>query len=143
MDDRPHIGREAGQAGGRAGAVSQSHRPVRSGGRGSGITELTAKHFSVAVERVFRSGETPQLKLTSRNIEELTVEIYSIDLETYFRKMHLARGVEGLDIALIDPDKTFQFKTPNYAEYKQTEIRSTFRCRPTPKAANDPAARWP
>ena len=46
--------------------------------------------------RVFRSDETPKLRLTVRNIETVTVRCYSVDLETYFRKMHLARGV-GFD----------------------------------------------
>ena len=77
--------------------------------------------MTVATERVFRSDETPKLKLTTRNIESVTVRAYKVDLETYFRKMHLARGVEGLDIALIDPDKTFEFKVPNYAKYQQLE----------------------
>ena len=35
--------------------------------------------------------------------------------------MHLARGVEGLDIALIDPDKTFEFKVPKYAKHQELE----------------------
>ena len=60
---------------------------------------LTAKTMTVATERVFRSDETPKLKLVTRNIESVTVRVYKVDLETYFRKMHLARGVEGLDIA--------------------------------------------
>ena len=51
----------------------------------------------------------------------MTVRAYKVDLETYFRKMHLARGVEGLDIALIDPDKTFEFKVPNYAKHQELE----------------------
>jgi hypothetical protein len=76
------------------------------------IVQLTAKTMTVATERVFRSNETPTLKLTSRNIDAVTVRIYAIDLETYFRKMHLAGGVEGLDISLIDPDQSFEFKVP-------------------------------
>ncbi|MGH7137276.1 MAG: MG2 domain-containing protein, partial [Pirellulales bacterium] len=56
---------------------------------------------------------------TTRNIESVTVRAYTVDLETYFRKMHLASGVEGLDIALIDPDKTFEFAVPRYAQYQQ------------------------
>ncbi|HEV3022339.1 MAG TPA: MG2 domain-containing protein, partial [Pirellulales bacterium] len=32
-----------------------------------------------------------------------------------------AGGVEGLDIALIDPDKSFEFEVPKYAEYQQLE----------------------
>jgi len=85
------------------------------------VARLTAKSMSVATERVFRSDETPVLKLTTRNIEEVTVSAYKIDMETYFRKMHLARGVEALDISLIDPDATFTFKVPDYAKYQELE----------------------
>lgn len=85
------------------------------------IVQLTAKTMAVATERVFRSNETPKLKFTSRNIDSVTVRIYAIDLETYFRKMHLASGVEGLDISLIDPDRSFEFKVPKYAEYQELE----------------------
>jgi uncharacterized protein YfaS (alpha-2-macroglobulin family)/tetratricopeptide (TPR) repeat protein/type II secretory pathway component GspD/PulD (secretin) len=82
---------------------------------------LTAKTMTVATERVFRSDEKPRLKLITRNIESVTVRTYKVDLETYFRKMHLARGVESLDVALIDPDKTFEFQVPNYAKHQELE----------------------
>ncbi|MEX0586800.1 MAG: tetratricopeptide repeat protein, partial [Pirellulales bacterium] len=85
------------------------------------IAQLTAKTMTVASERVFRTNETPQIKLASRNIDAVTVRVYSIDLETYFRKMHLAGGVESLDITLIDPDNTFEFKVPKYTEYQELE----------------------
>ncbi|NLS96777.1 MAG: tetratricopeptide repeat protein [Planctomycetaceae bacterium] len=85
------------------------------------IARLTAKSLTVATERIFRSNETPVIKLTSRNLETVTVRAYKVDMETYFRKMHLARGVEKLDIALIDPDTTFEFKVPGYTEYQQIE----------------------
>jgi uncharacterized protein YfaS (alpha-2-macroglobulin family)/tetratricopeptide (TPR) repeat protein len=85
------------------------------------IARLTAKSLSVATERVFRSDETPAVELVTRNIEKVTVRAYTVDMETYFRKMHLARGVEQLDIALIDPDKTFEFDVPKYAQYQQLE----------------------
>ena len=55
------------------------------------IARLTAKSMAIATERVFRSDETPKIKLTSRNIESVTVRAYKVDLETYFRKMHLQR----------------------------------------------------
>ena len=35
--------------------------------------------------------------------------------------MHLARGVEGLDISLIDPDATFEFKVPKYVKHQEIE----------------------
>ncbi len=82
---------------------------------------LTAKTMTVSTERVFRSDETPKLKLVTRNIESVTVRAYKVDLETYFRKMHLARGVEGLDISLIDPDTTFEFKVPKYVKHQEIE----------------------
>ncbi|NQU22736.1 MAG: tetratricopeptide repeat protein, partial [Candidatus Nealsonbacteria bacterium] len=82
---------------------------------------LTARSMTVATERVFRSDETPTLKLTTRNIEKVTVRAYKVDMETYFRKMHLARGVEALDISLIDPDVTFEFEVPEYAKYQELE----------------------
>ena len=82
---------------------------------------LTAKTMTVSTERVFRSDETPKLKLVTRNIESVTVRAFKVDLETYFRKMHLARGVEGLDISLIDPDATFEFKVPKYVKHQEIE----------------------
>jgi len=85
------------------------------------IARLTAKSLTIATERVFRSDETPKLKLTTRNIEKVTVRAYKVDLQTYFRKMHLARGLEQLDIALIDPDTTFEFTVPGYKKHQQIE----------------------
>lgn len=85
------------------------------------MARLTAKSLVIVTDRVFRTNEPAKVKLTTRNVESVTVRAYTVDLETYFRKMHLAQGVEGLDIALIDPDKSFEFKVPKYAEYQQLE----------------------
>jgi len=85
------------------------------------IARLTAKAMTIATERVFRSDETPQLKLVTRNIESVTVRVFTVDMETYFRKMHEARGVETLDIALIDPDQTFEYKVADYKPYQRYE----------------------
>ncbi len=82
---------------------------------------LTTKQLSIVTERVFRSDETPRLKLTTRNLEDVSVRVYTVDLETYFRKMHLARGVEGLDVSLIDPDSQFEFEIPKYQKYQKLE----------------------
>jgi len=85
------------------------------------IARLTARTMSVATERIFRSDEVPRLRLATRNIEKVTVRAWLIDMETYFRKMHLAGGVESLDIALIDPNVTFEFEIPNYKRYQELE----------------------
>lgn len=86
------------------------------------VARLTAKSLKIATQRVYRSDETPQIKLVTRNLEAVTVRIYTIDMETYFRKMHQARGIEALDIALIDPDHTFEFKIPDYKQYARHEV---------------------
>ncbi|MCA9189825.1 MAG: tetratricopeptide repeat protein, partial [Planctomycetales bacterium] len=83
------------------------------------IAQLIAKSMAICTERTFRTDEMPQVKLTCRNLESVTVRVYSIDLETYFRKMHLATGVEQLDVSLIDPDMTFEFQVPNYERYRE------------------------
>jgi uncharacterized protein YfaS (alpha-2-macroglobulin family)/tetratricopeptide (TPR) repeat protein len=83
------------------------------------VQRLTSQHLRVATEQVFRSNETPTIKVTTRNIDCLTVSVYTVDLETYFRKMHLATGVENLDISLIDPDRTFEYAIPEYEKYKE------------------------
>ncbi len=85
------------------------------------LGRLTAKQLQIGTERIFRSNDKPVITLQSRNLETLTIRCYRIDLETYFRKMHQVHGVEALDIALIDPDKTFEYKVPNYADYQLLE----------------------
>ena len=86
------------------------------------IKRLVSKQLVIRTDRVFRSNQLPALKLTSRNLETVNVRVYSIDLETYFRKMHLATGIEALDVSLIDPDHTFDFDVPDYTRYQQTEL---------------------
>src|SRR5262249_57943680 len=61
------------------------------------IGRLTRQELKVLSERVIRSDRQPRVTLTTRNIQTLAVKAYRVDLETYFRKMHLARGIEGLD----------------------------------------------
>jgi len=94
-----------------------------SGQAANAVARLTGVTMTVASPRIFRSDETPRLVLTTRNVESVTVRAYQVDLETYFRKMHQIRGVEQLDIALIDPDRSLEFKVPGYAKHQ--EIQST------------------
>eukprot|EP00913_Durusdinium_trenchii_P013388 g12569.t1 len=83
------------------------------------IANLTAKQLDVVTERKYRSNEKPVIKVRTRNLEKVTVKIYRIDMVDYFRKMHLASGVETLDIALIDPDKSWENKVADYEQYRQ------------------------
>lgn len=81
------------------------------------IDNLTAKQLQVVTERKFQSDEKARVRITTRNVEKVSVKMYRIDMVDYFRKMHLATGVESLDIALIDPDKTWEHKVAGFEEY--------------------------
>ncbi len=85
------------------------------------IARLTQKSLDVATERVFRTNEKPVVKVKLRNIEKAEVRLYRIDLQAYFRKMHGITGVEGLDVSLIQPDKTWTLEIKDYAKYKPFE----------------------
>lgn len=85
------------------------------------INRLTQKALQLSAERVFRTDEKASVHLKLRNIEECEVRLYKIDLQAYFRKMHGITGVEGLDVSLIQPDKTWKLKPEGYAKYKPLE----------------------
>ena len=80
---------------------------------------LTSPQLTVVTERKFRSDEKPRIKLSTRNLKKVTVKTYRIDMVDYFRKMHLASGIETLDIALIDPDEQFEHAVDDYDEYQR------------------------
>ena len=82
---------------------------------------MEAKALAVITERTFRSGETPRLKVATRNLEKLTFTAYKIDPETYFRKKHTLSGVEALDIGLVAPDAEWTTEVPGYAKYRPIE----------------------
>jgi len=83
------------------------------------LQQLTRQELNVVTERVFRTSQPARVKVTLRNIHKLTIKAYQIDLETYFRKMHLAQGLEKLDVALIDPDASWTYEVQDYQDYKQ------------------------
>ncbi|TWU06037.1 tetratricopeptide repeat protein [Stieleria varia] len=85
------------------------------------IALLTKPQLQVLTQRKYRSDEKPQIKLTTRNLKQVTIKVYKIDMADYFRKMHLASGVEKLDIALIDPDEQFVHTVDDYEDYKQVD----------------------
>jgi TolA-binding protein len=85
------------------------------------ISRLTQKSLELSAERAFRTTEKPVVKLKVRNLEKCTFRLHKIDLQAYFRKMHGITGVEGLDVSLIQPDKTWDFKPEGYVKYKPFE----------------------
>lgn len=84
------------------------------------LTVLTSPQLEVVTERKFRSSEKPFIRVATRNLKSVAVKLYRVDLTDYFRKLHLASGVESLDIALIDPDQSFEYVIPHYQDYQKS-----------------------
>ena len=85
------------------------------------IARMTDKQLTVLTERTWRTDESPRIKVRMRNIEELAVAAYRLDLEDYFRKTQGISGVEGLDTLLIDADRSWTVKAEGYAKYRPIE----------------------
>lgn len=82
------------------------------------INEMKSVRLAVQTERVYRTDEPARIRVDVRNIDKLTVKLYRIDMEDYFRKDHSLAGVENLDLLLIDPDATFDVDVKDYAAYR-------------------------
>ena len=85
------------------------------------IRQMTEKYLQLVTPRTFRTNESAQVHVSLRNIESLTVNLYELNLETYWRKMYDVKGVADLDLALIEPNKTWEYRVPEYEKYKRFE----------------------
>ena len=85
------------------------------------IRQMTEKHLKLVTPRTFRTNEPTHVNVSLRNIESLTVNLYKLNLEAYWRKMYDVKGVEDLDLGLIKPNKTWQYGVPDYEKYKLFE----------------------
>lgn len=86
------------------------------------IHQLTEKHLKLVTERTTRTDEPAEVHVSLRNIETLTVNLYKLNLEAYWRELYDVKGVEDLDLALIAPDKTWEYRVPDYQKYKPFEL---------------------
>ena len=86
------------------------------------MRRLTRKHLKLVTERTTRTNEPAEVHVSLRNIETLTVNLYKLNLEAYWRELYDVKGVEDLDIALIAPDKTWEYRVPDYQKYKPFEL---------------------
>ncbi len=87
------------------------------------IAVMESKSLVVITPRPFRSGETAQLEITTRNLENLSFTAFKLDPEAYFRKKHQLSGVESLDIGLVAPNKEWTVPVPGYGKYKPVESK--------------------
>ncbi|MFO0909329.1 MAG: MG2 domain-containing protein [Isosphaeraceae bacterium] len=85
------------------------------------IAVMESRTLTVLTPRAFRSGETAHLKISTRNLEKLTLSAYRLNAESYFRKKHNTSGIESLDIGLVAPDAEWTVEVPGYARFKPIE----------------------
>ncbi|MCX8037330.1 MAG: tetratricopeptide repeat protein, partial [Candidatus Sumerlaeia bacterium] len=83
--------------------------------------ELKKKHLAVVTERILRTDEKPVLRIAARNIEKLKFAAYRINMETYFNRHHSFRGIEKLDITLIEPVKRWEHTFADFEKYRLYE----------------------
>ena len=84
---------------------------------------LTTHSLNASTKRTFRTNEDAYIEVTSRNAPKLKLNQYFLNLEAYFRKTHGINGIDGLDIDLIEPDKTWEIDIPDFEKYKLTTQR--------------------
>lgn len=82
---------------------------------------MSSKSLAVASERVFRLHEVPKVKVSLRNIDNLKVSRYPLDVEAFFRSRHRMDAIDQLDIDLIAPDKTWEVPVKDFARHRSIQ----------------------
>lgn len=86
--------------------------------------EMISTRLELDTERVWRSNEAPQLSLVTRNLKELELRIFELNLESYFRKYSTVEFIGDLDLDLIAPDQRITLPVPDYAPYALSEFQA-------------------
>ncbi len=84
------------------------------------IARLELPALRLEVPRTYRSSERPSFRVVSRNVPEVRVRVWRLELESLFRATHLAAGVDALDIEVIAADEVFQSPVADYMPYRET-----------------------
>lgn len=82
---------------------------------------LLAPSLEIVTERTARTNEAAQLTVRARNHERLSVSIYPLDLEAYFRKHQTHTRIEDLDLDLIAAAQSYDIPFEDYARYLPLE----------------------
>jgi uncharacterized protein YfaS (alpha-2-macroglobulin family)/TolA-binding protein len=81
------------------------------------LDRLRAKHLEVRGERVIGSADEATLRVLTRNLPSLKVKVYKLGLEDYFRRKQTVQGVENVQVEIVKPDVTAEWKVEPYAPY--------------------------
>jgi len=78
--------------------------------------------LSVSTPRTFRPGETPRLSIRLRNLPQLKLLAYRIDLLTYLGKHHSLKKLADVATEIVDPDHRFEYQVKKYQRFKQFQF---------------------
>ena len=85
------------------------------------LEALDKPTLHVSKHQVFRTGHPPRLTVRVRNIKKLTVRLYSVDSEDFFRDRLGMELVTDLDIALCQPERTLGVAVRDYRPHRLIE----------------------
>lgn len=84
------------------------------------LARLKGKHLEVRCERVSGAAEAPTMTVVTRNLPALKVRVYKLGLEDYFRRKQTIAGVESIQVEIVKPDATAEWKVEPYAPFALT-----------------------
>ena len=82
------------------------------------LMDMLEETLAIETERTWRSDEPARFQLDVRNVEQVKVEVYRLDLEAYYRKHLTHTGIERLDLDLIAADQEFEKAIEDYEAYR-------------------------
>ena len=89
------------------------------------VAVMEAKTLTVVTPRTFRSGETAHLKISTRNLENLTFTAYKLNAEAYFRKKHVLGEFLRSTLAWSRPTPNGPCRWPAMPSTSQSPRRMT------------------
>ena len=84
------------------------------------LARLRGKHLEVRTDRVVPASGPATLRVVTRNLPSLSVRVYRLGLEDYFRRKQTVLGVENVQFEIVKPDATAEWKLDPYAPYRLT-----------------------
>ncbi len=92
------------------------------GKRAEMLRTLRDPWLVISSERVFKAGEAPAFKAAIRNIENLKVRFWSLDLKDYFEKKASTAGLQDLEVSVIAPDKEWEVPVKDFRRFKDLKF---------------------
>lgn len=81
------------------------------------LARLKGKHLEVRGERVIGAAEGAVLTVVTRNVPALKVKVYKLGLEDYFRRKQTIAGVDAIQVEIVKPDATAEWKVDPFAPF--------------------------